>query len=149
MGIDLKKLKTELETDEGCVYEIYKDHLGYPTFGIGHLVTAVDPEFELQTGTMVSIDRVTEAFEQDIKITLDDCSEVFLDFDKLPQEAQRIIANMMFNLGRTRFCKFKNMIKAINKNQWGKAASEMKDSLWYRQVTNRADRLIKRMEQIT
>ena len=53
MGIDLNKLKAELEVDEGCVYEIYKDHLGYPTFGIGHLVTAVDPEFELQTGTTV------------------------------------------------------------------------------------------------
>ena len=88
-------------------------------------------------------------FEQDIKTTLDDCTGVFLNFDKLPQEAQRIIANMMFNLGRTRFCKFKNMIEAINKNQWQKAAQEMKNSLWYRQVTNRAERLIKRMEQIT
>lgn len=149
MGINLNKLKAELEVDEGCVYEIYKDHLGYPTFGIGHLVTAVDPEFELQTGTTVSIDRVTEAFEQDIKTTLDDCTGVFLNFDKLPQEAQRIIANMMFNLGRTRFCKFKNMIKAINDKEWEKAASEMKNSLWYAQVTNRAERLIKRMEQIT
>ena len=40
------------------------------------------------------------------------------------------------------------MIKAINDKEWEKAASEMKDSLWYAQVTNRAERLIKRMEQI-
>ena len=33
MNID--KLRKELERDEGCIYEIYLDHLGYPTFGIG------------------------------------------------------------------------------------------------------------------
>ena len=39
------KLKEEIIRDEGVVYAIYKDHLGYPTFGIGHLVKEADPEF--------------------------------------------------------------------------------------------------------
>ena len=29
----------QLQLDEGIKYEIYRDHLGYPTFGVGHLVT--------------------------------------------------------------------------------------------------------------
>ena len=31
------KLREELADDEGCKLEIYLDHLGLPTFGIGHL----------------------------------------------------------------------------------------------------------------
>ena len=35
--MDIEKLREQLEIDEGVVHEIYLDHLGYPTFGIGHL----------------------------------------------------------------------------------------------------------------
>ena len=38
------KLREELAEDEGCKFEIYLDHLGLPTFGIGHLVVEGDPE---------------------------------------------------------------------------------------------------------
>ena len=37
-----ERLFEQLKYDEGVVYEIYKDHLGYPTFGIGHLVLESD-----------------------------------------------------------------------------------------------------------
>ena len=30
--IDVDQLKETLKVDEGVVYEIYNDHLGYPTF---------------------------------------------------------------------------------------------------------------------
>ena len=43
--MDIEKLREQLEIDEGVVHEIYLDHLGYPTFGIGHLVTDDDPEY--------------------------------------------------------------------------------------------------------
>ena len=36
----------------------------------------------------------------------------------------------------------------VNKN-YAKAAEEMRDSRWYNQVYNRAERLAKRMEAIT
>ena len=36
--MDLVKLREELEIDEGVEYKIYNDHLGYPTFGVGHLI---------------------------------------------------------------------------------------------------------------
>ena len=39
--IDIEQLKETLKVDEGVVYEIYKDHLGYPTFGIGTLYLIV------------------------------------------------------------------------------------------------------------
>jgi lysozyme len=58
------------------------------------------------------------------------------------------MANMMFNLGYPRFCKFKKMIKAVKDEDWLEAAEQMQDSRWYKQVTNRADRLILRMRAV-
>ena len=146
MNID--QLRKELERDEGCIYEIYLDHLGYPTFGIGHLITDDDPECGAAIGTKVSDDRVKEAFSSDIETVLSDCERLYEDFRDLPEEAQLIIANMMFNLGYTRFSKFKNMKRGVDARDWNAAADEMVDSLWYKQVANRANRLVKRMRNI-
>ena len=147
MNID--KLRKQLEVDEGVVHEIYLDHLGYPTFGIGHLVTESDPENGLAVGTAISPDRCIEAFKSDIEIVLSDCNILYPDFDDLPEEAQQIIANMMFNMGRPRLSKFKGMKAGVDARDWEKAADEMVDSAWYRQVPNRADRLVVRMRSIT
>ena len=147
--MDLNQLREELEIDEGVKYEIYLDHLGLPTFGIGHLVREDDPEYGEPVGTPVSEERVAECFESDIGITIEDCEKLYEDFYDLPDEAQLIIANMCFNLGYPRLSKFKGMKAGVDTRDWEKAADEMVDSRWYRQVTNRADRLVERMRAIT
>ena len=146
--MNVEKLREQLKIDEGCVYEIYNDHLGYPTFGIGHLVRESDPENGSPLGTEVSEDRVNEAFDADVEIVLSDCNTLYPDFDDLPEEAQQIIANMMFNLGRPRLSKFVGMKRGVDVKDWNSAADEMVDSRWYRQVGARADRLVNRMREI-
>tara|TARA_B100000508_G_C11366152_1_gene231363 strand:+ start:314 stop:760 length:447 start_codon:yes stop_codon:yes gene_type:complete len=146
--MDVEKLREQLKIDEGCVYEIYNDHLGYPTFGIGHLVRSDDPENGSPVGTKVSEDRVTDAFDDDIEIVLSDCKTLYPDFEDLPEEAQQIIANMMFNLGRPRLSKFVGMKRGVDTKNWNEAADEMVDSRWYRQVGARAERLVNRMREI-
>ena len=146
--MQLEKLREELELDEGCKYEIYLDHLGYPTFGIGHLVTDNDPESGWEVGTSIDADRVYEAFESDIEGVLSDCSKLYSDFEDLPEEAQRVIANMMFNMGLTRLSNFNNMTGSVDARDWNNAADEMVDSRWYYQVPNRAKRLVERMRNI-
>lgn len=146
--MDLVKLREELEYDEGVKYEIYNDHLGYPTFGIGHLVRDSDPEHGQPVGTPVSEDRVAEAFNRDIEITIEDCHRLYDDFDELPEEVQRIIANMLFNLGLPRLSKFRGMKAGVDDRDWERAADEMVDSHWYNQVRNRADRLVERMRNV-
>ena len=42
--MDIDKLREEIEYDEGNVKKVYLDHLGLPTFGIGHLIRESDPE---------------------------------------------------------------------------------------------------------
>jgi len=147
MNID--KLRKELEIDEGVKYEVYLDHLGYPTFGIGHRITKYDPERGVSVGREISNERVQEAFENDIDMVLSDCKKLYIEFKYLPEEVQLIIANMMFNMGYTRLSKFKNMKRGVDKRDWNAAADEMVDSKWYKQVTNRANRLVKRMRNVT
>ena len=147
MNID--QLREELKIDEGVKYEIYLDHLGLPTFGIGHLVLESDPEHGEPVGTPVSEDRVNECFDKDVEVVLGDCRQLYDDYDELPEEVQLIIANMMFNMGRPRLSKFKGMKRGVDARDWDAAADEMVDSRWYRQVTSRADRLVERMRAVT
>jgi lysozyme len=146
--MDLEQLREELKVDEGVKYEIYLDHLGLPTFGIGHLVLDTDPEHGMAVGTPVSEDRVNACFDTDVAIVIDECRKLYEDFDNLPGEAQLIIANMLFNMGRPRLSKFVGMKRGVDAGDWNAAANEMVDSRWYRQVTNRADRLVERMRKI-
>ena len=142
------KLREELAEDEGCKFEIYLDHLGLPTFGIGHLVVEGDPEHGQPVGTPVDNERVRQVFALDIASTLDECHVLYPDFDDLPEEAQLIIANMMFNMGRPRLSAFKGMKAGVDARDWNRAADEMVDSRWYDQVTNRAKRLVARMRAL-
>ena len=40
------------------------------------------------------------------------------------------------------------MKAGIDARDWQQAADEMVDSVWYRQVTNRAERLVQRMRSV-
>ena len=139
--MDINKLREELEFDEGCVYKIYNDHLGYPTFGIGHLVLESDPEHGEPVGTPVSKERVIECFEKDI-------DSVFYDIDRnlswaaeQPEDIKRVLANMCFNLGITRLLKFKKFLGALELKHYKSDSEEMMDSRWATQVGPRATRL--------
>ena len=146
--MNIEQLRNELEIDEGVKYEIYLDHLGLPTCGIGHLIVEGDEEYGQEVGTEVSQERVAELFESDVQVTLEECERLYSGFSELPEEVQHILANMMFNMGRPRLSGFKKFNAAIAAGEWEEAAEEMIDSRWYRQVTNRADRLVTRMRAV-
>ena len=139
--MNIEALREQLKVDEGVKYEIYKDHLGYPTFGIGHLITEDDPEHSEPDGTEISEDRVNEVFESDVATFVSEAKILFPDLDELPDVAQQVIVNMAFNMGRPRLSKFKNFIAGVNDRDWVRAAEEMMDSRWATQVGDRAIRL--------
>ena len=147
MNVD--NVRKQLEIDEGVVYEIYLDHLGYPTFGIGHLVLKDDPEYGFCEGHAVEPERVQETFERDLNIAITECAMLYTCWRNLPEEVQEILVNMLFNLGRPRLSKFKNMNRAITDGDWRLASIEGTDSLWYQQVGARAERLMKRLRDVS
>ena len=130
--------------EEGVKYEIYNDHLGYKTFGVGHLCRATDPENEMEVGTPVSKERVDECFEVDLYVAIND-AEKFCEGMQVDDNIKECITHMVFQLGLPRLNKFRNFKQALVDGDIAKAQDEMKDSLWYRQTTNRAERLIEKM----
>ena len=154
--MDLDKLKEELIADEGQKLNengehiIYLDHLGYKTFGYGTLATEWDEEYDYEVGTVVSKERVDECFDKFLKVCIKDCRTIYPNFDKLPEEAQRILANMSYNLGLNRLKGFKKLQASIVDQDFARAAIEMQDSKWAKvDVPNRANRLIERMKTLT
>ena len=140
----------QLKIDEGVEYEIYEDHLGYPTFGVGHLILESDEEFGRPVGTPVTEERVRACFERDLDTSIGECRTLYGEgiFRDLPDEVQQILVNMMFNMGRPRLSGFKKFNAAIEAGDWTEAAKEGRDSRWYDQVTNRAERLMGRLEKV-
>ena len=142
--MDIEHLKKDIMFEEGVKYEVYNDHLGYKTFGVGHLCRATDPENDMEVGTPVSKERVDECFEVDLYVAIND-AEKFCEDIEVDDNIKECVTHMVFQLGLPRLNKFRNFKQALVDGDIAKAQAEMKDSLWYRQTTNRADRLIEKM----
>lgn len=78
--------------------------------------------------------------DNDVAGTIEDCQRLTY-WDALDETRQLIVADMVFNLGFTKFLTFKKLNAALAIQDYSLAAAEMKDSNWYRQVGRRAHRL--------
>ena len=142
--MNLEELKEHIKFEEGVKYEIYNDHLGYKTFGVGHLVRASDPENDMEIGTVVSQERVDECFNKDLEVAIKD-AESFCEGMNVDDNIKECVTHMVFQLGLPRLNKFMKFKQALLDGDIKTAQAEMKDSLWYRQTTNRAERLIEKL----
>ena len=138
------QIKEDLKRHEGVKYEVYLDHLGLPTAGVGHLL---HPMSDYEVGDKISKEQVDEWFEEDLSTAITDACAVFLNFGSLPDDVKRVCVNMAFNIGRSRLSKFKNMIRYVNEGNFLMAANEMIDSKWYTQVGNRSKELVDIMKE--
>jgi len=146
--MNIEKLREELIADEGMRLDIYRCTENFLTVGVGHKIVAGDAEHGKPEGYTITERRMKQLFELDVAVVREDCNRLYEDFSELPEEAQRIIANMMFNLGLPTMKKFRGMRRCVDERNWSGAADEMVDSKWYDQVTNRANRLVKRMRAL-
>ena len=143
-----ERLREEIIADEGCVLEVYRDHLGYYTVGVGHLILPSDEEWETPTGTKITQTRADELLFYDFNNVLKECEDHLTIWSKVGEEVKLILANMAFNLGITKLKKFQLMLKAIEEKNYIKASEEGLDSRWAKQVYNRAHRLMDRLRSI-
>ena len=143
------KIKEDLERHEGIVYEIYLDHLGYKTLGIGHLIRQSEPEYIQKAGTPVSQEAVDKYFALDLRIATSDAIRIFGPLEEHPEEVIRVLVNMSFNLGYPRLNRFVKMKEAVANKDYQKAAEEMLDSNWYTQVGRRGPELVSLMLEAT
>jgi lysozyme len=139
------KEREQLKSDEGMVLESYRDSKGILTGGIGRNLEDKGLADKFPEGTKVPQNVSDEWFKEDFGVAVDD-AEWFIGDTVVPDEVRSVVANMAFNLGRTSLGKFDKMQKAMQEGDWNTMAEEMRKSEWFKEVPNRADRLIKRIE---
>jgi lysozyme len=87
----------------------------------------------------ITYDEVVYLLENDIDRCIRELKEIFKDFNELPENIQIALIDMIFNLGKTRFLQFQNLIQAVKDRDFQKASEEAKDSRWCKQVGKRCD----------
>jgi len=133
--INIEKLTEQLKIDEGFRDTVYTCSAGKLTIAYGHNVE----------DNPIPEKIATDLLGHDIGQALAKC-EQWPWFYPLSDVRKRVIVNMVFNIGAGGVARFRRMISAIEAEDWNKAAEEMQDSMWYRQVGARAERLCHMME---
>ncbi|MGL6228677.1 MAG: glycoside hydrolase family protein [Culicoidibacterales bacterium] len=151
--------------DEGKKLLMYLDHLGYPTIGIGHLITrtayakgsnyANDPALNAllskQVGRVITNGRITDAecsklFAEDlqkVRIGISKNSTVNNVYQDLNASRRMAIENMCFQMGVGGVAKFKKTLGFMKAKEWKSAYDGLMSSLWAKQTKGRASRVSK------
>lgn len=127
-------LKELLIRHEGLRLKPYRCTAGKLTIGVGRNLD----------DRGISNDEAMLMLDNDIAQTIREC-RTFPWFENLDNVRQAVIASMVFNLGLTRFQKFRKTIAAIEAGDYHAASAEMVLSDWYNQVGKRGWELVEMM----
>lgn len=128
MLFDIEVLMEQLKRHEGLSLESYQDSLGIWSIGFGRNVQTMKiSEYLAKDWLKEDIEKVEKQLESYYPVV-----------NRLSSNRQIVLLNMTFNLGLTGVGKFKKMWRAINSGNFIEASAQMKDSLWHKQVGERA-----------
>ena len=129
---DLNKIILQIKNDEGFSPYPYGDN-GRVAIGYGSVIDEISEE----EASLILIYRIIK-----LQLKLNKLNW----YKELDTTRKEVITNMGYNLGFGGLLLFKKMIKHLENHDYNKASLEMKRSLWYNQVGERANRLIVLME---
>lgn len=130
----------QLRRDEGERLSAYQDHLGFWTIGVGRLIDS-------RRGGGITAEESAMLLSNDIDVRVK-ALELHLPWFKDLDDARKgVLVNMAFQLGITGLLGFKNTLEAVRTGKYAQAAKGMRESKWYSQTPNRAERLAKQMEE--
>ena len=156
-------LEDQLILHEGLRLEVYKCPADYWTVGVGRNLEGKpltkseqerilgcsgltpDQVISILKERGVTKDEALFLLANDIEDAVQDLKN-FDWFEALDPIRRKVVIDMRYNLGPTRFRGFKKMIAALARGDYKAAAAEMVDSRWYHEVGNRSKRLVRMME---
>ena len=133
--MDRNRLIDQLRIHEGVEKTVYNDSEGIPTIGVGRNLR----------DRGLSDDEIDYLLSNDIDIVVDELDKVMPWWKDLDEVRQRVLCDLVFNLGMPRFSGFKKSISYMKQQMWDQAADELLDSKWARQVGRRAQTLSEMM----
>lgn len=126
------QLRASKIAQEGYRNVVYKDSLGLPTVGIGHLVVAAD---NLKVGDKISDQRAEEFFRKDSEKSLDAAIEQAYELSKSPSdELVLALSHVNFQLGIYWRSKFPTTWRYLTTARYNDAIRELNNSAWKRQT---------------
>ena len=134
-----KSLKTRIKKNEGFSIKPYKDKLGNLTIGYGHLIKKNEVYLKNKNQTHQYL---LDLFQKDFKKAVDAYNKNFFKYNFNKKE-ERLLIEMIFQLGIKNVLKFKKMISNLKSKNKYLTAFEMMNSLWYKQTPKRVEILIK------
>jgi lysozyme len=129
---------------EGYRDKVYKDTKGNPTIGYGFNLNDSNIRKLVPTEVIAGVRPLAKEEADNIFLTRynqaakDAFNYLGKDMLRLDPQRQAIIVDMAYNLGANKLGEFKQMKKAIQSGDYNRAASEMKNSDWYKQTGRRA-----------
>ena len=144
--MDMSRLLESVKKHEGYRNRVYLDSLGKRTVGVGHLCV----EDHWEDDREYSEEMLMKVLKDDLKNAIQGAEELCRDCPDLKDQAKEIIVEMVFQLGKTGVSKFRNMWKALQQRppSYSVAATEMLDSRWAKQTSNRAKEMSDHMRSL-
>lgn len=130
----MKSIEEQLILHEGIKLKPYRCPAGKLTIGVGRNLEDKG----------LSRDEALFLLHNDIR-EVNNALQAHTWFLRLDRVRQKVLIDMAFNLGLAGLFGFKNMIAYLEVGNYEKAADEMVNSRWYRQVGDRGKRLVKMM----
>lgn len=124
----MNKLIEQLKIHEGMKLKPYKCTAGKLTIGIGRNLEDVG----------ISEDEANMLLRHDIQEATEQLLHAFPWMGDFNDARISAMINFTFNVGIGTVKKFENTLSYMQSGDWDKAADEMMDSRWARQVGNRA-----------
>lgn len=125
---------------------VFPDPVKGQDIGYGHLVTPA----ERSSGVFnngITPDEAKQILIKDLQRSVDGAKRLYAQYGlHTPYLCQLVLVEMAYQMGPGALAKFKNMFKALQAGNYRLAAHSIRDSLWYRQTTNRAEIMARYME---
>jgi GH24 family phage-related lysozyme (muramidase) len=147
--MDKQKFTKQIKKHEGVKTKVYTDNPGHRTIGIGFNLERDDAEQRLRKVGANYQDVLHGRYELSnsqmqmlVEMEVDELEvsarRIVGNYDELDDVRQRVVVDMIFNLGAYGFSRFKSTIKHIEHGEFIEASKNMGHSLWARQVKDRA-----------
>ena len=123
-------------------YNVYLDTLNKKTIGFGHLVLEGE---DFSTG--LTDEEADALLAKDLESKVNDARKLYEQYKMTGGvEIQKVLTQMVFQMGYKGVSAFTGTLGAMAKGDYKAAANGMRNSLWYKQTTSRAEKLARIVE---
>lgn len=143
---------------EGLRLHVYRDIVGKATIGYGHnlqggndanLIAAGLDKLSLLNGSEdLTEDQADDLFTLDMNDAIAAVKTLVPNYDDLPTDAQSVLNDLSFNMGKGTLSQFHHTLVAFNEQDWQGAADGLQNSKWFSQVGNRGRTIVQTLRDL-